>query len=399
MQNLVPLMKLFPLLVTSFLLYSQTGFAHGVPEEEDKSQHSLVDFSTADSPYMPLAGSRTYTLSSSASQTFQPSIKFGGYIIGKYQATEQERATASSFDLRLIRLYAQGFVARDFYYRFQFEVNRSPGLDRGPRILDAYIDWQRYEFLRLRLGQFKRAFGFENPMSPLSIGFGSFAQSTLRLQSINDRIGEHRSSGRDVGLQVYGDLIKMGSTHHKLLHYQLGLYNGQGINYADANNHKDIIGGFWLSPIKDLAIGAFGWEGRYQRSVTNAQGKSIVQVANRHRYALGLKYESAWTLRGEYVHSRGGTLTHPEANHSDGWYAVVGVPVPQVKGLKVYGRWDAYRDNANHWNDLKTNWTIAANYWLNKNLLFQLNLTHTNDRANPIDKHYNSIDAQVAARF
>lgn len=393
-------MKSLSLLVSSLLL----GFLTVSAEETGETQtmpvsRELPDLSTVDSPYAPSAGSRTYALAVPGVETFQPTIKFGGYIVGKYQATDQKSAPASTFDLRLMRLYAQGFVARDFYYRFQFEVNRSPGTDRGPRVLDAYIDWQRYEGFRIRLGQFKRAFAFENPMSPLSIGFGSFAQSTIRLQSLNDRIGEHRSSGRDVGVQFYGDLFKFGPTRHHFLHYQLGVYNGQGINYVDVNNHKDVIAGLWISPVKDLAIGVFGWEGRYQRTVTDAQGKSVRQIANRHRYALGLKYESAWTVRAEYVHSRGGTLTQPSSNHSDGWYAVVGVPVPKVKGLKIYGRWDAYRDQADHWDDLKTNWSVAANYWLNKNLLFQLNLTHTHDRAQRVGAHYNTVDAQVAARF
>lgn len=357
-------------------------------------ERALPDVSAPESNWIPAASSRTYTLQMPVPEAFKPTFKFGGFIIGKYQATDQEKAVATGFDMRLFRLYGQGYVARDFYYRFQFEVNRSPGVDRGPRVLDAFIEWQRYEALRIKLGQFKRGFAFENPMSPLDIGFGSFAQSTLRLQSINDRIGEHQSSGRDVGVQVSGDFLKVGTTRHNLVHYQVGLYNGQGVNYVDVNNHKDLIAGFWLRPVKDLAIGVFGWEGRYQ---TTRDGRLL--TANRHRYALGLKYEAAWTVRSEYVHSRGGTLTRPEANHSDGWYVAVGAPIAKVPGLKVYGRWDCYRDNANTWDAMRTDWTLAANYWLNKNLLFQLNLTHTDDRANLIDRHYNTLDAQVVARF
>ena len=40
---------------------------------------------------------------------FDPSLKFGGYIIGKYSATDQKTTSHSSFDLRLVRLYMNGY--------------------------------------------------------------------------------------------------------------------------------------------------------------------------------------------------------------------------------------------------------------------------------------------------
>jgi hypothetical protein len=73
-----------------------------------------------------------------------------------------------------------GHVYKDFYYKFQLEVNGAPGENKGPRVLDAFIEWQKYDFLRVRLGQFKRSFGFENPMSPLAIGGGVYSQATPR---------------------------------------------------------------------------------------------------------------------------------------------------------------------------------------------------------------------------
>ena len=90
-------------------------------------------------------------------------------------------------------------------------------------------EWTRYKEWQPRLGQFKRCFGFDNPIHPMMVGFGSFSQIAIKLQSIGDRIGEHVSNGRDIGFQMQGDLLPQADGH-RLLHYQVGVYNGQGTN-------------------------------------------------------------------------------------------------------------------------------------------------------------------------
>jgi hypothetical protein len=211
------------------------------------------------------------------------------------------------------------------------------------------------------------------------------------LASLNDRIGEHKSNGRDVGVQLQGDLFKSDRGHH-WLHYQVGLFNGQGINHADKDNFKDLIGGLWISPVKDLCIGGFGWNGRY----TNES--NLAEQVKRQRWGVGLKYESDYTVRAEYMASYGGVVGKPTApTKSDGWYATVGVPV--VKNLKLYARWDCYRD-AMTWESLQTNYGFSANYTLGKNLIFQANYAFTDKRGPAkLGNHYNTFDIQVYARF
>lgn len=340
-------------------------------------------------------------------QKMQPDIKFGGYIMGKYSISDQRgKASNGGFDLRFIRLYVDGHAFKDFYYKLQMEVNGAPGDNKGPRVLDAFIEWQKFKQMRLKLGQFKRSFGFENPMSPIAIGMGSYSQATMKLASINDRNGEgsyNKSSGRDLGFQVQGDFLT-AADGHDWVHYQLGVFNGQGINHADKDNHKDLIAGLWISPIKDLCIGGFGWNGKYTNETYNAANPgNTLQSVKRKRWGVGLKYESDWTVRGEYMSSVGGVITNAAApDHSDAWYATLGAPI--VKGLKIYGRYDCYRDNRRTWKSLCTNYGLSANYSLGKNLIFQLNYTFTDDRSarhrtNPTDSHYNTFDAQVTARF
>ena len=326
-------------------------------------------------------------------EPFKPTVKLGGCIMTQYSTTDRENlATDGGFNVRIVRALANGMVWKNVAYRLQLELSGAPGVDRGPRILDAYTEWTRYKEWQPRLGQFKRCFGFDNPIHPMMVGFGSFSQIAIKLQSIGDRIGEHVSNGRDVGFQMQGDLLPMNDGH-RLLHYQVGVYNGQGTNHKDIDRHKDLIGGLWVMPTKDLRIGAFGWNGYY------TDEKNLNNTLRRARYDIGFTYEGAWSARGEYAHSVGGT-TKGGPTESDGWYAMVGVPVPQCKDLKVYGRWDCYRDDATRWNSLITNWGIALNYYLGKQYVLQLNYTHTVDRNLAVrGGHYNTLDLQVSAKF
>ena len=162
-----------------------------------------------------------------------------------------------------------------------------------------------------------------------------------------------------------------------------------------AVKHKDLVGGIWVSPVKDLRIGAFGWDGRYtNENYTGAPG-TLKQV-KRVRWSAGVDYESDWVARAEYLSSVGGVVTDvTKPDRSDAWYATVGVPVKE--GLKIYGKWDCYRDNK-AWNSLRQMFTVSANWWLGKNLLLQGGYNFIVDRS-ATDRYQNTIDIQVAARF
>lgn len=325
---------------------------------------------------------------------------FGGYVTGKASVNDQKLSGSNkshtNMELRYARLYADGKVL-DFKYKLQMEVTGVGGTDKekGPRVIDAWAEWQRYKWLYVRFGQFKRAFTFENPMSPWDIGFGSYSQLTDKLAGMNDRIGEHASGGRDIGLQLQGDLLPVGKERHNLLHYQVAVYNGQGINHGDENNHKDLIGGIYLSPVKHLAIGAFGWNGNYTKNGV---------TADRKRWTAGLKYEADWTVRAEYALSKGHKISDYDAETStftgndkaDAWYVCVGAPVG--KKCKVYAKWDVYRDDK-QWSSQKSIYALAANYYFYKNLKLQANYNYVFNKNTTGDRRYNTFDLQLYWRF
>lgn len=325
--------------------------------------------------------------------------KFGGYVIGKASATDQDlngsTKSHTDFDLRLVRAYVDGKVL-DFKYKLQVELNGVSGssAEKGPRIVDAWAEWQRYTAFRVKFGQFKRAFTFENPMNPWDIGFGAYSQLITKLAGMSDRLGEQSSGGRDIGLQVQGDLLPIAGDKHNFLHYQVGVYNGQGINHKDENRSKDVIGGVYFYPIKELAIGAFGWAGEYTKN-----GISV----DRNRMAYGLKYDGAWKVRAEYASSQGHKLSDYKEDGSvvgtgkaDAWYVAVGAPLG--KKCQLWGKWDVYRDQK-EWSSQKQLYVLAANYYFYKNLKLQANYTYTHDKSTAFDGHYNTFEMQLYWRF
>lgn len=326
--------------------------------------------------------------------------KFGGYFIGKYAYTSKDGAhSGTGFSQRLIRFYVDGRILKDFAYRIQVQTNNS-----SFHMKDFFVEWQKYKELRIKAGQYKRAFGFENPMNPWDVGVGDYSQLTQKLTGYNDYIGAETTSngGRDQGIQLQGDLFPVAKDGHRLLHYQVMVANGQGINSSDADSRKDVLGTLQVQPVKGLFIGVFGWTGSF-----TANGITV----DRNRYLIGAKYDrNDWTLRAEYAHSSGhkisdykknddGSYTVSGRGRADAWYATVGVPC--TPWLKTYVKYDVYRDDAS-WNSTKSIYSVCPNFQLHKNLMFQVQYNYVHDRtlaAKGQKTNYNELWAEAYVRF
>ena len=341
--------------------------------------------------------------------------KFSGFAIASYQATFQAENNSNTFNVRIVRASVEGKILNELYYKIQGQINGNTStLGSSPRLVDYFMEWQRFDFFKVKLGQFKRPFTFENPMNPIDQGFMAYSQPVSKLSGFSDRTGEHASNGRDIGLQFQGDFLKNRSGRN-LLHYQVGVFNGQGINVTDVDKKKDIIGGLWVMPVAGLRIGAFGWEGSYSRK----NGKEVMSL-NKHRYALSAEYKKGdLQLRGEYIHStgRGFATTYQKPDDAkdftiktysdndgneiandkaDGFCALAIVPVIANK-LMVKGRYDLYRPSAT-WVNSKTNYEIGLNFRFCKYFEIQSEYVLTNDRS--LAKHnYSSVYVQVSVRY
>lgn len=354
-------------------------------------------------------------------------IKFSGYVMSQYQYTGQDSKESNSFNIRMVRMALEGRLMKDFYWKVQLQVNgNTSDLGSSPRMVDAFAEWQKYEAFKIKAGQFKRPFTFENPMHPITQGFMGYSQNVSKLAGFSDRTGEHASNGRDIGVQIQGDLIK-NAAGRNLLHYQVGVFNGQGTNHKDVDQRKDVIGGIWVSPVKGLRIGAFGWTGSSARKgtwdvtdanhnvVKNEDGSvkthSGVRSLSKNRYAFSAEYAANdWTVRSEYIHSQGYGFTksltsgketdcnvnYAAGDQADGFYALMIAPVISKK-LYAKARYDLYRPRA-EWGTSRTQYEIGANYWIGKSIMIGAEYAHINDRslAKP---DYNMIDVEFDVKF
>lgn len=354
-------------------------------------------------------------------------IKFSGYVMSQYQYTGQDSKESNSFNIRMVRIALEGRLMKDFYWKVQLQANgNTSDLGSSPRMVDAFAEWQKYEAFKIKAGQFKRPFTFENPMHPITQGFMGYSQNVSKLAGFSDRTGEHASNGRDIGVQIQGDLIK-NAAGRNLLHYQVGVFNGQGTNHKDVDQRKDVIGGIWVSPVKGLRIGAFGWTGSAARKgkwdvtdanhnvVKNEDGsvktQSGVRSLSKNRYAFSAEYAANdWTVRSEYIHSQGYGFTksltsgketdcnvnYDAGDQADGFYALMIAPVISKK-LYAKARYDLYRPRA-EWGTSRTQYEIGANYWIGKSIMIGAEYARINDRslAKP---DYNMIDVEFDVKF
>ena len=341
--------------------------------------------------------------------------KLSGYFIGNYNSTFQEGNNSNTFSIRLIRLTMTGRILNDFEYKLQGQLNgNSSTYGESPRMVDMSLEWLRLKEFKVKIGQFKRPFTFENPMNPIDIGFNSQAQAILKLAGFNDRTGEQSSSGRDIGVQVSGDILP-NSAGRSLMHYEVGVFNGQGINRKDVGNQKDVIGGVWVSPIKGMRIGGFGWVGSYARTGTWQDGEvevSGTRNVSRYRYAISAEYKDAdWQIRSEYIHNTGGAfkttantssdlkdcnLNEKLGDRADGVYVACVAPIIRGK-LRAKARYDLYRP-AGSWNTAKTIYKAGINYFFCKYLEIQTEYSLVNDRSLP-NHNYSMADLQFSVRF
>lgn len=372
-------------------------------------------------------------------------VKLSGYGMTQYQYSGQKDAESNSFNIRMARISLEGRIAGDFYWKTQIQFNGNTStLGSSPRMVDLFAEWQKYEYFKVKIGQFKNPFTFENPMHPIDQGFMGYSQNVSKLAGFSDRAGEHASNGRDIGLQFQGDFLK-NANGRNLLHYQIGVFNGQGTNTKDVDQQKNVIGGIWVMPVSGMRIGAFGWTGSYARkgtwnddeqgniiyekdaagnSVLDKEGKPVKETfsgtrkLSQNRYAFSFEYkQNGWTVRSEYIHSTGKAFAKSINNFNDanakdcnlnakigdkaqGVYGLVIAPLAQLpknSRIDVKARYDMYQPNGKS-NMQRTQYEAGLNFHIGKRISILTEYALINDKT--LAKHnYSMADAEICFRF
>ena len=212
-------------------------------------------------------------------------LNLSGYIQGGFSWDRLEQGT---FYLKRARVSLTGDAAKEkIDYRLQVDMAGSP------KICDLYFRYKPLKQLNLQLGQFKLPFALENELcGPTTFEFIEYSYITTYLNRNNGLYDGIASTGRDIGFQLYGGFFPKEGFN--IVNYNIGIFNGAGINKKDNNFSKDVIGRIIVKPIKDLSISA---SYMYAESVIKEQ-----QYIKAPRWSAGAWYNSdSWIARAEYA--------------------------------------------------------------------------------------------------
>lgn len=171
--------------------------------------------------------------------------KISGYVQTGYTWSER----SSTFFIKRVRLNLSGALAERLDYRIQIEFC-------SPKIVDAYLRYRPFEALNIQLGEYKLPFSIENTeYVPLKYEFIEYPLSLRRLMGFDDLCGLS-ATGRDMGAMLYGGFFKRGD--YSILNYNVGVFNGEGLNVKDLNRAKDVVARLTLKPFAGFPGGGFG---------------------------------------------------------------------------------------------------------------------------------------------
>lgn len=308
-------------------------------------------------------------------------ITIAGYSQVRYQALV-EPGKIDGFDIRRARLDVKGTISPYWAYRVQFDLAGSP------KLIDAYAELKLNDYFNFTIGQAKIPFSLENLTSSNKLELIDRSQAVEALVARGKDVGGNQN-GRDIGVQLGGTLWKLKD--RPVLDYRLGVYNGSGINVADANEKKDFASRLIVHPVAGLDLSAALYNGsRYVPEVkTGTVVTTPAKNVDRNRYGFDLSYDyKNLGIRGEYLHGTD-ELTDREGYYIQGGYYFL------EKKLQLLAKYDFYDANKSKADDASTWIVLGANYNFNANARLQFNYTIKQEEGTSIDNNYASLQFQI----
>ncbi|MBQ3043159.1 MAG: porin [Alistipes sp.] len=281
-------------------------------------------------------------------------LRLSGYLQGGFSWDEQGDPT-TTFYLRRARVSLSGDFAKEkFDYRLQVDFAG------GPKICDLYLRYKPLNGINVQLGQFKLPFSLENELyGPTKFEFIEYSYLTTYLVRNDGMYDGIKATGRDIGLQLYGGFIKRDG--YNIINYNVGVFNGSGINSKDNNSSKDFIARLIIKPIKGLSL-----SGSYMYGETNYDGNRYMKSP---RWAVGAIYDVRhWIARAEFASAKF------DERKIDAFYALAGYHFE--KPWSVVARYEFLNDDTITIPN-QERITLGAVYKPFKFLRLQLNMSYT----------------------
>jgi hypothetical protein len=251
-----------------------------------------------------------------------PSSSEGVTVWGYLQpevAAKFEDETKASFQFRRMRIGVMGNIPYDFGYYVLLETSQFMNPNQtGTFLLDAFVSYNRFEYLKVAIGSFKYPFGRELSMPCHGL-------YTINRSKVVDELTAGLEGGnRDLGLML------LGGNDTTFFTYRASITNGTGV-FQTSNNLMDtyaLTGRITIQPITGLYFGA---SARYIQSPPEVEG--VEEDDTKFRYGFDAQYSfKKFTVLGEYIHGKdegsytegggcgGNAVTLTGTNNANGFY-------------------------------------------------------------------------------
>jgi phosphate-selective porin OprO and OprP len=314
----------------------------------------------------------------------EPVLSVGGLIQAQADFGDKGDARFTTgndrFYLRRARINIQGKFLEEFDFRLEGEFAGSLAESSGNRaqLTDAYVNWNKYEYANVRVGQFKTPFGYEQ------------LAADPRLFSIERTLANDRLTvGRQIGVQAGGDFFD------KQVSYATGVFNGSGVN-TNGNDNNQMM---WAGRVSAIAwqgklagqdtkwtVGADafsskdanlpGQAGEFGFDLVPGGTKDNIFAGRRTAGGLDTQFHTGpLDLWVEYLRARfEATDRIPSRSFdTDGWYIQAAYFVIP-KDLQALVKYDRFDPNLNLADNSTRTWTFGLSYFLKgDDLKLQLN--------------------------
>ena len=324
---------------------------------------------------------------------FTSRITLNGYAQGGWSYQNPNDKPQNAYNLKRTLLWAKARITDRWSFMFMHDFSSV--------VQEFYTDYRlsKGNELTVRLGQFKHSYTMENPMSPTQLELVDvYSQAVLYLAGEGPDPLNGVNYGRDMGLEVYGDLAK------GLVHYELALMSGQGVNRKDLDNQKDFIAKLELRPVDGFRVVASGYLGTGCAVGTAAWNPEINVGDNykRNRYSVGAEYKTQPYTGSKYKEARPASIRAEWLGGQDGnvgsrgGYVTTAIPVVDALDIVASGETFDRNTKVDGWD--QTNLTVGLQYWFYKKCRMQLQYTRCMC-GDMIGKDYNWLQAQMQVAF
>lgn len=307
-------------------------------------------------------------------------LKLSGYGHVGYQYSDTSSLN-NTYGVKCVFLVLDGKISKSV--GFMIQTNLGP----TPTLYEYYGEWTPATYFKVKVGQMKIPFSLENLMSRSAVENITGSQTVNNLVGgSTDVLGAQCGGGRDVGLQFAGNLLPYQKRF--LVEYQVGLFNGNGINNLDNNSQKDVVGWLTFYPKSNLKINTSIYCGQTlykSKELADLTAKNHV----RNRWSLGAEWDTRYLLsRAEYIHGKDGPV------NKEGAYLMLIGHLPY--NLDLLGEIDTFNKDLQLNNRKYTNYQLGVNWNFYKRSRLQL---HYVRKDNNFAKIENAVLGQMQLFF